>query len=133
MTDQAKVLPDLMGLEARGHLLCSSVEFFLRCKTLVSKCAEDCTSIASSHDNSGLESQEDKSLDKQPVLEIEIPTLHYNRAVGSYQQTTAAKKARRISLVETAIHFRRSLARCGELSGHRFYGLYGLMPTTHRC
>lgn len=67
-------------------------------------------------------SAENDEVKVRPGFEIETRVLHNTRAVGNYQQTTAAKRAAYISVVEMAIHFRCTGASWGELHDNTNYG-----------
>lgn len=53
----------------------------------------------------GSEREKSESFELQPAIEIESSALYYIRALGNYQQMTAAKRAARSSVVEMAFHF----------------------------
>lgn len=59
------------------------------------------------------ESEKRESVELQPMFAIEISALLYISAIESVQQTTAAKLAAYISMIERGIHFWRSKAPHG--------------------
>lgn len=94
---------------------------------------EERINIAEDHEESGSESEEDETVEKQPVFEVEASALHCTSAVDNYQQITAAKWATHTTVVKTTIHFWRSGATCGEILGHTDYGRHGKILTNHLC
>lgn len=59
----------------------------------------------------GSESENKKSLELPPALEIENSALHYFNAAGSYQREETTKRAARPSMIDLAVHF----CRCGAI------------------
>lgn len=78
------MLRDVIKPGAHGHLSCSSLQFALWYKYLLSQFTEDRTSVSSEHENLGSENEESEAIEKQPVFGIDTSALHYTRAVRSY-------------------------------------------------
>lgn len=72
-----------MNPKVHGYVFCSTLQFTLWYRALVSSYTEERTGIASDQEASAFESKEGKTVEEQPLLIIETKTLHYTRAVGS--------------------------------------------------
>lgn len=105
MRDMAMIQGDAMKPGTHGHLYCSSLQFFFRYKAMVSEFTEERTTIDSYQENSGSESEESATVEKQEVFEIETTALDYTSAVGNHQQRIATKRAAYRLGVEMAIYF----------------------------
>lgn len=53
----------------------------------------------SDHVDSGSESEEIRTVEKQPVLEIETSVLYFTHVFGNYQQATTGKWSAQLSAV----------------------------------
>lgn len=77
------------------------------------------------------EREENESVELRPEFEVKDSALHFIRAVRSYQQNTAAKRAAHATVVEVAFWFRRLRVSWAELFGHADYGNHGTIATNH--
>lgn len=132
MKNMTRSLGDMMKLGAHELVFSSSLRFSLWHKALVPQWTEKCTSMDEDVDNSESEDEECEQVKKQTLSKVTTTALHYNRAVGKYQQTTAAKRASHTSVVEMAIHFWHS-ARHGvsSLVIQSTEGTGGYLEITH--
>lgn len=82
----------MMKLGAHGHVLHSSLYSNFWYKAMVSLFRKECTNTASDHKKFGSESDESKTVQKQPVIVINTSSPHYTFAFVNYKQSTAAKQ-----------------------------------------
>lgn len=110
MKDMVKALGALMHPGSHGHVLFSVIQLELWCRDIPLKIKEIRASGRNYSGQSGSGSKENKSLELQPVFDIENFALRYSRVSVDYRLKTATKRAEHSFLVELDIHLCRSEA-----------------------
>lgn len=105
MRDNAKVLVDLINPKSNLYRFCFPLRFSFSYKALVSLFTGKHTIDVIDQKDPVSEIEENETLEKPLVIDIETAATNYTLTIGNYEEKAAAKLAMHTSIVETAIDF----------------------------